>query len=234
MIPGLEPTGGIFAALVSIVMIDLMLAGDNAMVIAMAVRNLPARSKSLGIALGVVGAIVVRVTLTFAVAGLLTVEYLRMFGGALILWIAVKMLVDGSVEDDAQPSGSLWRAFWFIIVADISMGTDNMLAVAAASHGNVYLIAFGLMLSIPFIVITSSWLAGFMERYPIVLYAGAAILGKIGGEMMITDPAVQNLFSPGKFASYAFVMLATLSVVVAGRYLQLAKCRNLSLRRTTG
>ncbi len=226
MIAGVEPTGGFLAALASIVMVDLMLAGDNAVVIAMAVRNLPAKTKHLGIALGVTGAILVRVTCTFVVASLLAVEYLKASGGALILWIAVKLIIEGSGEDSAQPPGSLWKAFWFIIVADISMGTDNMLVVAAASQGNVYLIAFGLVLSIPFIVITSTWLAEFTDRYPIILYAGAAILGKIGGEMMVTDPAVQSLLNPGKYASHAFVLLATISVVAVGRYLQLAKCGN--------
>lgn len=234
MIAGIEPTGGFFTALASIIMIDLMLAGDNAVVIAMAVRNLPAKTKSLGIALGVTGAILVRVACTFVVASLLTVEYLKMIGGALILWIAVKLIIEGSAEDSAKSTGSLWKAFWLIIVADISMGTDNMLAVAAASQGNVYLIACGLIMSIPFIVITSSWLAGFMDRYPLILYAGAAILGKIGGELMITDPAVQSLFSPGKYESYAFIMLSTITVVVAGRYLQLAKFRNLPFRRSEG
>jgi YjbE family integral membrane protein len=234
MIAGIEPTSGFLTALASIVMIDLMLAGDNSVVIAMAVRNLPPKAKSLGIALGVAGAILVRVTCTVVVASLLTVQYLKVFGGALILWIAVKLITEGSAEDSAQPTGSIWRAFWFIIVADIGMGTDNMLAVAAASQGNVYLIAFGLVLSIPFIVFTSSWLAGIMDRYPIIVYIGAAILGKVGGEMMISDPAVQSLFNPGELASYAFVLLSTICVVAVGRYRQLAKCANESLRRVAG
>jgi YjbE family integral membrane protein len=215
-------------------MIDIMLAGDNAVVIAMAVRNLPPRSKTTGIVLGVAGAIVVRVACTFLIAKVLSVEYLKMLGGVLILWIAVKLLTEDQSEDSSRRAGNFWKALWLIIVADISMGTDNMLAVAAASNGNVYLIGFGLILSIPFVVFTSSLLAKLMDRYPIILYIGAAILGKIGGELIITDPAVQSLFSPDKYTSYAFIIMSTITVVVAGRYMQLAKYRNLPFRKSSG
>ena len=223
MLLGIEASGGLFAALASIVMIDIMLAGDNAVVIAMAVRNLPPRSKTTGIILGVAGAIGVRVACTFLIAKVLSVEYLKMLGGALILWIAVKLLTEDPSEDSTHRAGNLWKALWLIIVADISMGTDNMLAVAAASQGNVYLIGFGLLLSIPFVVFTSSLLAKLMDCYPIILYIGAAILGKIGGELIITDPAVQAILNPGKFTTLAFILFSTVSVVATGRFLQLTK-----------
>lgn len=223
MLLGIESNGGLVAALASIVMIDIMLAGDNAVVIAMAVRSLPARSKTTGIILGVAGAIAVRVTCTFLMAKLLSVEYVKMIGGVLILWIAVKLMIEDHSDSGSYRAGSLWKAFWMIIVADISMGTDNMLAVAAASHGSIFLIGFGLLLSIPFVVLTSSLLAKMMDRYPFILYIGAAILGKIGGELIITDPAVQAKLSPSASATWAFVLLSAISVVAVGRYLQQAK-----------
>lgn len=223
MLLGIESNGGFFAALASIVMIDIMLAGDNAVVIAMAVRSLPPRSKTTGIVLGVAGAIVVRVACTFLMAKLLSVEYLKLIGGLLILWIAVKLLTEDHSDGGSYRAGNLWKAFWMIIVADISMGTDNMLAVAAASHGNVLLIGFGLLLSIPFVVFTSSLLAKIMDRYPFILYIGAAILGKIGGELIITDPAVQAVLHPSEFTTLAFILFSTISVVAVGRYLQQAK-----------
>jgi YjbE family integral membrane protein len=223
MLFGIESNGGFFTALASIVMIDIMLAGDNAVVIAMAVRSLPPRAKTTGIILGVAGAIMVRVICTFLMAKLLSVEFLKMIGGVLILYIAVKLLTEDYSEDSSHRASNLWKALWLIIVADISMGTDNMLAVAAASYGNIYLIGFGLLLSIPFVVFTSSLLAKLMDRYPIILYIGAAILGKIGGELIITDPAVQALLSPSKFTTIAFILFSALSVVAAGRLLQLTK-----------
>jgi len=223
MLLGIESNGGFFAALASIVMIDIMLAGDNAVVIAMAVRSLPPRSKTTGIILGVAGAIAVRVMCTFLMAKLLSVEYLKMMGGVLILWIAVKLLTEDPSGNGSYRAGSLWKAFWMIIVADISMGTDNMLAVAAASHGSFFLIGFGLLLSIPFVVFTSSLLAKMMDRYPVILYIGAAILGKIGGELIITDPAVQAMLKPSEFSTLAFILFSTIAVVATGRLLQLTK-----------
>jgi YjbE family integral membrane protein len=223
MLISAEPTGGLMAALASIVMIDLMLAGDNAVVIAMAVRNLTPRVRTMAMVLGVCGAILVRVTCTFLVAKLLHFEYLKMLGGGLIVWIAVKLLIEERASDSVRQTGGLWKALGLIIVADLSMGTDNMLAIAAASHGNIYLIAFGLLLSIPFIVFTSSLLATLMDRYPVILYIGAGVLGKIGGELIVTDPAIQRLLTPSELAMQAFVLFSTIAVLVTGRYLQSLK-----------
>lgn len=208
-----------FSALLSIVIIDLVLAGDNAVVIAMAVKNLHGRKRTLGIALGAGGAVFVRVICTFLVAKLLAMSFIKLLGGAVILWIAVKLLVDGGSEEEHHAAGSLWQALWVIIVADMSMGIDNMLAVGAASHGNLFLLLFGLALSIPFVVFMSSLLAKLMDRYPIILYIGAAILGKVGGEMMITDPIVHNWLQPSKGIEYAVMAFFTVAVVVVARML---------------
>jgi YjbE family integral membrane protein len=187
------------AAAGSIVVIDLMLAGDNAVVIAMAVRGLPPERRRVGIALGALAAVVIRVILTFFVAQLLRMSYVRLAGGALILWIALKLFGEGE-GGDADGAGrsatSVRDAIKVIVVADVTMSLDNMLAVGGASRGDLYLLAFGLALSIPFIVFTSDLLSRLMNRYPMILYAGAAILGKVAAEMMLTDPATIALVHP--------------------------------------
>jgi len=202
-------------AVLSIVLIDLVLAGDNAVVIAMAVRNLPAKQRLWGIALGAGAAVVVRVIATFLVAQLLNIQFIKLVGGAVIIWIAVKLLSEGADEEcEDKECGSIWQAVWIIIVADMSMGIDNMLAVGAASHGNLFLLLFGLVLSIPFVVFMSNILAMLMNKYPIILWLGAGILGKVGGEMMITDPWVHGLLNPPKWVEYA--VMAFFVVFVCG------------------
>ncbi|TSA47520.1 MAG: TerC family protein [Deltaproteobacteria bacterium] len=194
-------------AVLSIVLIDLVLAGDNAVVIAMAVRNLPGKQRLWGIALGAGAAVVVRVIATFLVAQLLNIQFIKLVGGAVIIWIAVKLLSEGAdAECEDKECGSIWQAVWIIIVADMSMGIDNMLAVGAASHGNLFLLLFGLVLSIPFVVFMSNILSKLMNKYPIILWLGAGILGKVGGEMMITDPWVHGLLNPPKWVEYAVMV----------------------------
>jgi YjbE family integral membrane protein len=194
-------------AVMSIVLIDLVLAGDNAVVIAMAVRNLPAKQRLWGIALGAGAAVVVRVIATFMVAQLLNIQFIKLIGGAVIIWIAVKLLSEGADEKcEDKECGGIWQAVWIIVVADMSMGIDNMLAVGAASHGNLFLLLFGLVLSIPFVVFMSNILSMLMNKYPIILWLGAGILGKVGGEMMITDPWVSGLLNPPKWVEYAVMV----------------------------
>ena len=193
-----------FIAVMSIVLIDLVLAGDNAVVIAMAVKNLHGKKRTLGITLGAGGAVLVRVACTFLVAQLLNMPYVKLVGGAVIIWIAVKLLTETADEEcHGKEAQDIWQALWIIIVADMSMGIDNMLAVGAASHGNLFLLLFGLILSIPFVVFMSTMLAKLMDRYPIILWIGAALLGKVGGEMMATDPFVVELLHPPHWVEYA-------------------------------
>jgi len=209
-----------FAAVMSIVLIDLVLAGDNAVVIAMAVKKLPGKTRRWGIILGAGGAVVIRVLCTFLVAQLLTMSLVKLVGGALIIWIAVKLLTDGSKEGcPEQECGSLWQALWVILVADLSMGIDNMLAVGAASHGNLFLLLFGLALSIPFVVFMSNLLSRWMERWPIILWIGAAVLGRVGGEMMITDPWLQGLLNPSKGIEYSVQAFFIVFVCVSSKWM---------------
>ncbi len=202
----------------SIVLIDLLLAGDNALVIAMAVRSLPKRQRRIGIVGGAGAAVVLRVGLTAVAARLLTIPYLQIAGGLLVLWIALKVLIDASTpNDEAIAPRRFWQAIWYIVVADITMSTDNVLAIAGASKGNFWLIAFGLAVSIPFIVLSSNLLSKLMDRFPALIYLGAGILAKVAGDMILTDPLVVRFWNPGDLLRYAVEAVLVVAVIVIGR-----------------
>ena len=204
----------------SIILINLILSGDNAVVIALAVRSLPSEQKKKGVFYGAAAAVLLRVIATFFVARLLQISYVKLIGGAVIIWIAVKIFVEGAPADEAQREAkSLAEALKIIVIADITMSIDNMLAVGGASHGNFFLLLFGLALSIPIVVFASNLLSMLMDKYPIIVYIGAAVLGRVGGEMMITDPVVVNLVNPSKFLQYAAEAFFAVGVLVAGRLL---------------
>jgi YjbE family integral membrane protein len=207
-----------FLGFVSIIFIDLILAGDNAVVIALAVRTLPQSQRMKGIIFGAGAAVVLRVVLTFFAAQLLLIQYVKCLGGILILWIAVKLFVEGAPEEKVKKEAKqFWQAIWIIVIADITMSTDNVLAVAAASGGNLFLLIFGLGLSIPFVVFTSTLLSRLMDRYPIIIYIGAAILGRVGGEMIMTDPFIVQAFQPSEAFQYSVEAFFTIGVIVAGK-----------------
>jgi YjbE family integral membrane protein len=204
----------------SIVLIDLLLAGDNALVIALAVRALPSRQRRIGVVFGAGAAVVLRVIITVVAAELLNVEWIKLVGGAFVIWIAVKVLLDAaSPPTKSAAPGHFLRAIWFIVVADITMSADNVLAVAGASRGNALLIALGLGLSIPFVMFSSTLIVMLMDRYPWTLHLGAAILGKVGGEMMITDPFVVRTLHPSTAWLYVAEVVAALGILVAGKLL---------------
>jgi len=208
------------SSLVSIIIIDLILAGDNAVVIAMAVRSLPSAQRRKGIFYGAGAAVLLRVIATFFVAQLLQINFIKLIGGILITWIAVKLFIEGVPEDNIKKeAASLAQAIKIIVIADITMATDNMLAVGGASHGNLFLLIFGLGLSIPFVVFTSNLLSMLMDKYPIIIYIGAAILGKVGGEMILTDPFVVTMLNPGKMLQYSVETIFAIGVIVAGKLL---------------
>ncbi len=209
-----------------IVLIDLLLAGDNALVIALAVRSLSPRERRIGITGGAAAAVLLRVALTAVAARLLSVSYLQIVGGLLILWIALKVLIDASAPPDEAPAPKrFWEAIWYIVVADLTMSTDNILAVAAASHGNFWLIAFGLGLSIPFIVLSSNLLSKLMDRFPALIYVGAGILGQVAGEMILTDPVVARAWVPSDAVRYAIEAGCVIAVLAIGRVLCLRAAR---------
>ena len=214
------PTSHLILRVLAIVWIDLSLAGDNALVIAMAVRSLPTRQRRIGSALGAAAAVALRVGLTFVAAQILNVQYLKLSGGLFVLWIAVKVLVDasGPPDDEIKPR-QLLQAIWYIVFADITMSTDNVLAVAGASGGNFELMLFGLALSIPFVIFSANLLAELMNRYPILIYLGAGILGRVAGEMILTDRFTERLLQPSEMARYIIEGVLVVAVMAAGKLL---------------
>jgi len=208
----------------SIILIDLLLAGDNALVIAMAVRSLPKRERRTGITAGAAFAVVLRIALTAVAAQLLTIEYLQIAGGLFVIWIALKVLVDASDPPDAAPAPKrFWQAVWYIVLADLTMSADNILAIAGASKGSVELIIFGLCVSIPFVVFSSNLLADLMDRYPWTIYLGAAILGKVGGEMILTDRYVVRTLHPADTIRYVVEGVLAAGLVVGGKLICTAR-----------
>jgi YjbE family integral membrane protein len=205
-------------AFLSIVLIDLVLAGDNAVVIALAVKNLHGKQRTTGIIAGAGAAVALRVVLTFFVAQLLTISFIKLLGGMLILWIAVKLFIEGAPEDKFQkPATTFWQAIRVIVIADLIMSTDNILAVAGACKGNFFLLLFGLALSIPFVVFTSSLLSMLMDKYPIIVWIGAAVLGRVGGEMIITDPWIVEKIEPGKALQIACEIIGAVGVLAVAK-----------------
>jgi YjbE family integral membrane protein len=177
-----------------IVVIDLTLAGDNALVIAMAVRTLPRRQQRIGIFWGAVGAVVLRVGLTFAASQLLQLAFLQLAGGVLLVWIAFKLLrQDSGGESKVRQATTIREAIQVIIIADLIMSTDNILAVAGASEGSFFLLLFGLGLSIPIVVVGAAFIAVLMERFGWLVYAGAGVLGEVAAKMMLEDDFVKRM-----------------------------------------
>ncbi len=203
----------------AIVLIDLLLAGDNALVIAMAVRALAGSQRRIATICGAGAAVALRVALTSVAARLLQVRFIQLGGGLLILWIAVKVMLDASEPPEAAPAPKrLAQAIWYIVLADLTMSTDNILAIAGASKGHVGLILFGLCLSIPFVVFAANLLASLMDRFPGLIYVGAAVLGKVGGEMILTDPFIAHRVHPSNVARYSAEAALAAAVVIGGRW----------------
>ncbi len=201
----------------TLVLIDLLLAGDNALVIAMAVRQLPPRERRIGSFCGAALAVLLRVGLTLVASQLLNVRFIKLAGGILILWIAFQVLRDAhEPPSEVAAPHSLMRAIWYVLVADLTMSVDNILAIAGASRGNFGLILFGLAVSIPFVVFSSSLLVKLMNRYPIVIYIGSAVLGKVGGDMALEDPWVISMLHPVTWERYVVDAILIAIILIAG------------------
>jgi YjbE family integral membrane protein len=202
----------------SIVVINLLLAGDNALVIALAVRSLAPRDRRWGVGLGLALAVVLRIALTVLAARLLRFEYLQLAGGLFVLWIAWRVLGHASDPPDRVPAAPrLWQAVWYVTLADLSMSVDNILAIAGASRGNLALLVFGLCLSIPFVVFASKLLVKLIDRFPLLVYLGAAILAIVAGEMALADPAMVRWLHPTAALRYAVDAVLALALVGAGQ-----------------
>ncbi len=178
-----------FISILQIIAIDIILGGDNAIVIALACKNLPDKQRKLGIFYGAMGAIILRVIMVFFATTLLLISGLKIIGGLLLLWIGVKLILDNSKDSafNVNQEKNLLGAIKTIIIADFVMSLDNSVAIAAAANGNMYLVVFGLLLSIPIIIWGSSIILKIIDRFPIIIYVGSALLGWIAGGMIQTD-----------------------------------------------
>ncbi len=180
-------------AVLQIVWIDLLLSGDNAIVIALACRNLPEHQRKTGMILGAGVAIGLRIVFAVLISWLLGVPFLKLVGGLLLLWIGVKLAMgEEEAHEAVDGSAQLWGAVRTIAIADAVMSLDNVLAISAASHGNIWLFSFGLLLSIPLIIFGSQLITSIIERFPVFIWIGAALLGWIAGEMIVQDTAIVN------------------------------------------
>jgi len=209
------------ASLVSIVLVDLTLSGDNAVVIAAAAKSLPPRLRKRAMIAGAACAVITLVVAAFFASRLLHIKFLQIVGGAAVLWIAVGLFrEEPPLEGSAAQLTSFWKAMWFIIVADVTMSTDNILAIAALAHGSLELLLFGLGVSIPLVVFASGLLATLMDRYPVIVYIGAALLGRVAGQMIMTDAFTVQRFAPSTALLYSAEAAGTIGVLITGWWLK--------------
>lgn len=210
-----------FMALGSIILLDILLGGDNAVVIAMAANKLPANLRRKAILIGTGGAVVIRLVMALIAVWLLTIPFLQALGGLILLPIAVKLLVPAEQEENVTASDSLMGAIKTIIIADAAMGVDNVLAIAGASHGSFLLVACGFLISIPIIVGGSTVIGKLMDRFPVILYAGAGLLGWTAGSMIghdkILGPLLQQM--AGSWASISLQILLAAGVIAIGLWM---------------
>lgn len=209
-----------FSALLAIIVIDLVLAGDNAIVIALVARKLPKHLQRITIIGGTIGAVVVRIAMTVAIVWLLNVPGLLLVGGVLLVWIAYKLLAPIHDEkkqiDVASSRVGLWAAIRTIIVADAVMGMDNVLGVAGAAHGEFLLVVLGLLISVPIMVLGSTLILRWVERYPVIIYLGATVLAWTAAKMIVQEPILQDFFTQNEFAVWLLYGLIIGGVVLSG------------------
>lgn len=219
----MEMLGGadFWIGLVKIVWINIILSGDNAVVIALAARSLSPDLQKKAVFLGSGAAVVLRIGLTVVAAKLLSLPYLQIIGGLLLLWIGIQLLG----EDDegggvAKEHGSLMAAVRTILIADLVMSLDNVIAVAAAAQGNMVLLVLGLAISIPLVIFGSTLMIKLMERFPIIVVVGAALIGWVGGEAIINDVALKPMVEGAQWLHYASAALGAMLVVGLGKLVQ--------------
>jgi YjbE family integral membrane protein len=204
-----------------IIVLDLVLAGDNALVIALAVRHLPRKQQWQGRIYGTLGAVALRLLFIFLITYVLMIPLAQAAGGLLLLWIAVKLLNQDASGHEVRHGNTLWEAVWIIVLADVVMSLDNVLAVAAAAHGDMLVVILGVGISIPIVIWGSSLLSLLMARFPWIVDLGAAILGWVGGRMAVHDPIVQQLLGgePPVIVQRVIQAVLAASVVILGRWL---------------
>ncbi|MYN11969.1 YjbE family putative metal transport protein [Pusillimonas sp. TS35] len=218
-------------ALLEIIWVNILLSGDNAVVIALAARSLPPNQQRMAIGFGSTGAIVLRIILTIVAAKLLLLPWLKVVGGLLLLCIGISLLrPSDDAEDGVREHGSLMAAIRTILLADLVMSLDNVVAVAAAAHGDFVLLIFGLAISIPLVIFGSTLLLKVIERLPVIVWLGAALLGYIAGEMLVSDPAMVNTIDGAAQQLHTSVHQFAVFIGVAGAVIVLATGKVLRLR----
>ncbi len=207
--------------LLKIVWINIILSGDNAVVIALAARSLPPAQQRKAVFWGSGAAVVLRIALTVVAAKLLEMSFLQIVGGLLLLWIGIQLLSEEEEEDGhAKEHGSLLAAVRTILIADLVMSLDNVIAVAAAAKGSMLLLVLGLAISIPLVIFGSTLMIKLMERFPVIVTMGAALIGWVGGETMVSDVALKDMLAGKPWVHYAGAAAGAGLVLVLGRMLQ--------------
>jgi YjbE family integral membrane protein len=208
--------------LLKIIWINIILSGDNAVVIALAARSLPPHQQRMAVLWGSGAAVVMRIALTVVAVKLLGLSFLQIVGGLLLLWIGVQLLGDehDDEEGDSKEYGSLGAAVRTILIADLVMSLDNVIAVAAAAKGSMVLLVLGLAISIPLVIFGSTLMIKLMERFPIIVTLGAALIGWVGGETMINDVVLRQTLAENPWLHYAAAAAGAVFVVAVGKLLQ--------------
>lgn len=204
------------AALINIVFLDLVLAGDNAIVIGLAARNLPASTQKKAIFYGTAGAILLRIIATVIVVWLLEIPWLLLIGGILLVWIAYKLMTDDNDHTNVKAGQTLWTAIRTIIIADAAMGLDNVIAVAGAANHNILLVIIGLLISVPIVVWGSTLFIKLINRFPWIIYLGSAVLGYTASNMMTEEKKLAGFFDQYPALRILFIVLITGGVLAAG------------------
>jgi len=205
-----------FSALFSLVIIDLVLAGDNAIVVGLAARNLPKQRQNTVIMLGTVGAVVVRALATLGVVWLLKIPGLLLAGGIMLIWTAFKLLVEEK-SHEIRAASTMWAAIRTIILADAIMGLDNVLAVAGAAHGSFMLVILGLLISVPIVVWGSTLVIRIMDKFPLVVYLGSAVIAFTAGKMIFDEPLIHAVVVPPAALKWTTIISIVAGILLAGK-----------------
>lgn len=206
-----------FSTLLSIIIIDLVLAGDNALVIGLASRNLPKHQQKKAIIWGTAGAIIIRAVATIFVVWLLKIPGLHAIGGVILVWIAYKLLVGENEEENIESSSTLFGAIRTIIIADVMMGLDNVLAIAGAAKGHTGLVIVGLLISIPLVVWGSQIIVKLLDKFPVLIYVGGGVLAFTAVKMILEEAFIKSLLGGNSIMYWAIVMVVVAGVLISGK-----------------
>ena len=214
----MEMTPDFWIGLLKIIWINIILSGDNAVVIALAARSLPEHQQKKAIMFGSGAAVVLRIALTVVAAKLLALSYLQIIGGILLLWIGTQLL-GGEDEEEGEggEKAGLWTAIRTILIADLVMSLDNVIAVAAAAKGSMVLLVLGLAISIPLVIFGSKLMIKLMDRFPVIVTLGAALIGWVGGETIVSDVALQSIVEANHWMHTVFPVLGAALVLGIGK-----------------